>query len=439
MYTTPKDQAMKNTSGTPPKKDRIRVFVFTNGCPESRMETAMICRYLDRHPDYRLVTDCAEADLIIFLGCSVTQDKEDLSLQIAKALNLSKRPDAEILVAGCIAKIRPELENKDPKHRAILEELQRIARFENTSDLVTNIPPVEFWKGSEAILGPEVARAFVCDYVRQIHKDSKPLIPWELSSAAIWLITRYRRLIDRELNFDSSKTFCIKVSTGCKGNCSYCSIKLARGDVISKPIPDIVEEFRRGRDQGYRDFALLGTDLGDYGKDRGDDLMKLLESLVRQNGDFILRLRNINPRCLIPSATRLGELLQSGKINYILSPVQSGSDHILGLMGRGYRVGDYMEAVRTLRKAYPRLFLKTQIIVGFPGETEDDFEKTRTLLKSSLFDYVDVYAFTPRPMTRAADLPDRVPDPVIMKRYRALAMRTFFQLPLRQVARHFWT
>ena len=403
------------------------------------METAMVCRYLEHHPDYRLVTDCAEADLIIFLGCSVTQDKEDLSLQITKALNLSKRPTAEILVAGCIVKVRPELKNTNPKHQEILEELRRIARFENKPELITNFPPPEFWKGSEAILGPEVARAFVCDYVRQAHKDAKPLVPWKLSSAAIRLITRYRRLIDRELNADSSKTFCIKVSTGCAGNCSYCSIKLVRGNVISKPIPDIVEEFRRGRQQGYRDFALLGTDLGDYGKDRGEDLMQLLEALVLQDGDFILRLRNINPRCLIPSAERLGRLLQSGKINYVLSPVQSGSDRILDLMNRGYRVDDYVQAVRTLRKAYPRLFLKTQVIVGFPGETEEDFEKTRTLLKSSLFDYVDVYAFTPRPMTRAAALPDRVPDPVIMKRYRALAARTFFQLPLRQIARHFWT
>lgn len=399
------------------------------------METAMVCRYLDLHPDYQVVSDCAEADLIIFLGCSVTQDKEDLSLQIAKALNLSKRPDAEILVAGCISKIRPELKNTDPRHQAILEQLHRIARFENSPDLVTNIPPVEFWKGSEAILGPEVARAFVCDYVRQTHKDARPLIPWELSSTAIRLITRYRRLIDPELNFDSNKTFCIKVSTGCAGNCSYCSIKLARGDVISKPIPDIVEEFRRGRAQGYRDFALLGTDLGDYGKDRGEDLMQLLESLVREEGDFILRLRNVNPRCLIPSAARLGKLLQSGKINYILSPVQSGSDRILDLMGRGYHVGDYLEAVRTLRKAYPRLFLKTQLIVGFPGETDGDFEKTKVLLKNAVFDYVDVYAFTPRPMTRAASFPDRVPDPVIMKRYRGLALRTFLHLPLQRIAR----
>ena len=106
-------------------------------------------------------------------------------------------------------------------------------------------------------------------------------------------------------------------------------------------------------------------------------------------------------------------------------------------MGRGYRVGDYLEAVRTLRKAYPRLFLKTQIIVGFPGETEDDFEQTKVLLKSAVFDYVDVYAFTPRPMTRAASLPDRIPDPIIMKRYRELALRTFFQLPLQRITRRF--
>jgi tRNA A37 methylthiotransferase MiaB len=158
--------------------------------------------------------------------------------------------------------------------------------------------------------------------------------------------------------------------------------------------------------------------------------MDLLERLVAYKANFTLRLRNVNPRWLIPSASHLCGLLETGKIGYILSPVESGSNRVLDRMNRGYRIEDYIEAVRKLRTAYPPLLLKTQIMVGFPGETDQDFAKSRDLLKLGLFDYVEVYAFTKRPRTRASRLAGDVPDKIVTKRYRKLLFRSFFQLPL---------
>ena len=194
----------------------------------------------------------------------------------------------------------------------------------------------------------------------------------------------------------------------------------------------IFKEFNQGLDHGYRDFALLGTDIGDYGKDLGIDLLDLLEKLVTHKEQFTLRLRNVNPRWLIPSVSHFCELLKFGKIKYILTPVESGSNRILRIMNRGYNVEDYLKAVRKIRIAYPSILIKTQLMVGFPGETDDDFRKSMQLLRTFLFDYLEVYAYTKRPGTKAGYLLEEVDDMIITSRYRKLLYRSFLLLPLKR-------
>ena len=194
----------------------------------------------------------------------------------------------------------------------------------------------------------------------------------------------------------------------------------------------IIKEFKQGLDKGYRDFALVGTDIGDYGKDLGIDLLDLLEKLVTHKEQFTLRLRNVNPRWLIPSASHFCELLKFGKIKYILTPVESGSNRILSIMNRGYNIEDYVEAVRKIRFTYPPISIKTQLMVGFPGETDDDFRRSIQLLGTFLFDYLEVYAYTKRPGTKAAHLPEEVDDKIITNRLRKLMYRSFLFLPLKR-------
>ncbi|MCL5611491.1 MAG: radical SAM protein [Chloroflexi bacterium] len=217
------------------------------------------------------------------------------------------------------------------------------------------------------------------------------------------------------------------------GNCVYCSVKISRGRVKSKPIDAIVQEFRSGLAQGYNDFALFGTDLGDYGRDIDKDLIDLLETLTSQVGRFRLRLRNVNPRWLIPMADRFGKLLETGKIAYLLTPVESASNRILDLMNRGYHIEEFVNAVSAIRKKCPQIFLKSQVMVGFPGETEDDFAKSIALMRLGLFDYFDVYTYTDRPRTFAAGFPDHLANDVLRKRYIQLLRWSLMYVPIRRL------
>ena len=408
------------------------VCVITNGCTEGRMDSALLERFFQVSDEFRPCKDCMKADLIVFVGCCATQDKEYLSKLTIQTLRLKKCPDAQILVTGCMAKLQPELACNDGEFTDLVDQINRLLHLEDKQNLAVHFPQGEFWEIAPDLLDQSTSKGMISKYYNQVLTGILPRISSTLNTAIIKLFGKYRRLIDKEMLVSGNKTFFIKACTGCMGNCSYCSIKLARGRIKSKPLDAVLKEFRVGLDQGYTDFALVGTDIGDYGKDLGTDLLDLLEKLVAHEDKFTLRLRNVNPRWLIPSAEPFCELLKTGKIEYILSPVESGSNHILKRMNRGYSIEDYIEAIRKIRNAYPPIFIKSQIIVGFPGETDEDFSKSRELFKFGLFDFVDVVTFSKRPRTRAWNLPDEVVDKIIAKRYREILFRTFFQLPLKR-------
>jgi tRNA A37 methylthiotransferase MiaB len=408
------------------------VCVVTNGCTEGRIDSALLECFFKESPDFRLCRDCMKADLIVFVGCCATQDKEFLSRLIIESLHSKKRQDAQVLVTGCIAKVRPELAYNGEELKPVADRINRLLQFEDKWDSPVHFPHGEFWQISRDLLGPGISKAMVSDYYNQALTGILPRTSLTVNAAIIRLFAKYRRLIDKEMLLPGNQTFFIKICTGCAGNCSYCSIRLARGKIKSKPIDAVLKEFKQGLDEGFKDFALIGTDIGDYGKDMGADLIDLLEKLVACEGKFTLRLRNVNPRWLIPSVSRFCQILKTGKIKYLLCPVESGSNRILERMNRGYHIEEYLQAIRQVRNAYPPIFLKTQIIVGFPGETKADFRKSRQLFKLGLFDYVDVLTYSKRPKTKASLLPDEVPHKIIARRYREILFRTFFQLPLKR-------
>ena len=421
---------MKITNSKSNEKQKS-ICVITNGCTECRIDCAQLDHFFQESSGFQLCKNLNEADLIVFKGCAFNQEKEDLSCQIVKAIEHSRRPDAQILVTGCIAKLCPKLASNGEEFKDLANQIDRLSRFEGKKNFAANFPHPEFWQIPNDVLDPSIRSDMISKYCHRNPGASLSGIWPRLHTGFIGLFVKYRRLIDKEM-LSSERTFCIKVCTGCMGNCSYCSIKLARGRIKSKPLDAIVEEFERGLDKGYEDFALLGTDIGDFGKDIARDLLDLLQKLIAHKEKFTLRLRNVNPRWLIPSAARFCELVKTGKIEYLLSPVESGSNRILDRMNRGYCVEDYVKAIRKINNAYPPIFIKTQFMVGFPGETDEDFCKSRDLFKIGLFDYAEVYAYTKRPKTKAWDLPDEVPDKIITKRYRRLLFKSLFQLPLQR-------
>ena len=220
--------------------------------------------------------------------------------------------------------------------------------------------------------------------------------------------------------FTDPDAFYIKVCTGCLDNCTFCGVRFARGRLRSKPIHSIISEFQQGLEKNYRKFTLLGTDLGAYGRDHGTDLVALLESFVENAADFKLRLPNLNPRWLTEMLPGLRDLFGSGKIEVIGSGVQSGSNRILKLMNRQYTVEDYKQAIFAFRTAFPALRLRTNMIVGFPGEKEQDFKETLSLVDEVDFTYADIHIYSPRPNTKGARMADQVPLEVSEDRFARL-------------------
>ena len=240
------------------------------------------------------------------------------------------------------------------------------------------------------------------------------------------LIRLYNKRLSQSYNIYNSHTFCIKVCTGCLNACAFCAVRLSRGKLRSKPINHVVKEFEEGLAKNIKEFALIGTELGAYGRDRGTTLPTLLKELIRRKGDYIIRLRNINPKYLIEMMPEFREILKCGKISYLSSPVESGNNRILRLMRRSYKIEDYKQAILTLKREFPQIHIRTQILVGFPSETEDEFQDTLRLLDELSFDFVEVYCFQSRPNTEAARMNNQVPQEVIKRRYYKARMKSIF-------------
>ena len=197
---------------------------------------------------------------------------------------------------------------------------------------------------------------------------------------------------------------------------------------------EVMTEFFRGLDLGYTNIALLGTDIGDYGKDIGLDFIDLLRKMVDVPRPFNLRLRNVNPRWIAARWQDFCEVAETGKITYMQVALQSGSDRVLALMRRGHQIGELMDALAEIRGRAPRLVLRTQLIAGFPRESDWDFRQSMAVVKSGVFDYTDVFRYTPRPGTAAAEIEPEVPWDVIMRRYRALFFETTVRHPVRTMS-----
>ncbi len=218
--------------------------------------------------------------------------------------------------------------------------------------------------------------------------------------------------------------FYIQISKGCLNNCTYCTVKCAKGSLKSKAVPAVLNEFRRGLNEGYRRFMLVAEDVGSYGQDIGKDITSLLKSILTIPGDYKICFNNLHPKWLILMQDDLIPLFKTGKIEGICIPAQSGSDRILSLMGRGYNILQFKKAVCTIRKKAPSISIKTHLMVGFPGETDKDFKDTMMLLDEIDFDEIAVFKYSPRPSTISSRSIHQIPEPIKRKRYRLLKLKS---------------
>lgn len=203
----------------------------------------------------------------------------------------------------------------------------------------------------------------------------------------------------------------LKVQEGCDQFCSYCIVPLARGRIRSLPLTEAIAEFDALVASGYREIVLTGIHLGAYGKDLGLTLADLLRELLKIKGEYRIRLGSIEPNDFDDDL--IGLIVSDNRIcQHLHIPLQSGSEPILKLMNRHYSLDYYQGLLRRIRLGNPLIAIGTDLIVGFPGETEQDFEQTCRFLEEQAFSRIHVFRFSARKGTAAASFPGKVPGQV---------------------------
>ncbi len=204
----------------------------------------------------------------------------------------------------------------------------------------------------------------------------------------------------------------IPIASGCLGACTYCITRLARGRLRSRPPDEIVKVLRSMVDSGTKEVLLAGQDTACYGLDIGTDLPSLLEMILEIPGDYRIRIGMMNPDRLLAIRERLAHVLNDERVySFLHIPVQSGSDPVLKHMGRRYTCEEFMDSVSYLKENVPGISIATDMISGFPGETEEDHRASLALLEWLGADTVNITRFSPRPGTPAASM-DAVPGNV---------------------------
>jgi threonylcarbamoyladenosine tRNA methylthiotransferase CDKAL1 len=207
----------------------------------------------------------------------------------------------------------------------------------------------------------------------------------------------------------TAKNLCtvVNISEGCRGRCTYCIVRRARGPLRSKTVQEVVEEVRCRLKEGVVEVQLASQDAAAYGADLGSGLPELLDAVVGIEGDFRVRVGMMNPDQLSPLLDDLIRSYKNPKVyKFLHLPVQSGADGVLAGMKRGYSASDFLDMVAQLRVAFPDLTLYTDVISGFPGETEEDSKATEALIRKAEPDKVNVTMYSSRPGTGANSLKD---------------------------------
>ncbi len=390
-------------------KSNSFVYVTANGCPESRIDSARMVK-LFRKNGWKITSDFRKADIIFFNACGLTEETEKESLSIINYLKTKKNPSTEFIVWGCLPKI----------NNSCIREIYQGITF-GSDDLTRVDEMFAFEKKAENIHANFLIPLF---HFGEENRNSKNSRIRRILVNPLKLMKMYS--VDQAINVYGPGIFLIKVSTGCLSNCSYCAVKLSRGNLKSKSIDSIIKEVKKGLEKNYKEFGLIGTNVGAYGRDLGINLVILLREIIKMKGDFKIRLRNIQPRFLIEMMPELREIFQTGNISYLSTAAESGNDRILSLMNRGYTISNFKETIRIMNKEFPKIMIRSQLMVGFPTESEEDFKDTCRLLDEVSLDYVEVYMFQKRPGIRAAEMKGQIDRKTKRIRYYRLLMKSMF-------------
>ena len=349
---------------------RPLAMVDTYGCQQNEADSEKLRGYL-AEMGYGFTQDEFQADVIVVNTCAVREHAEMRVLGNVGALNHTKKNNPNQIIAVCGCMVQQE-------HMA-----EKIKKSYPVVDLVFG--PHELWRFPELL--------------QQVMTRHKRVFATAKSNGTVVEGIPLRR--------DGSVKAWLSIMYGCNNFCTYCVVPYVRGRERSRKPEDILEEARQLVQEGYKDITLLGQNVNSYGKDLGSgvDFADLLRMVNDIPGDFLIRFMTSHPKDATEKLFKT--MAECEKCAHQLHlPVQSGSDRILKLMNRSYNREKYLHQVALAKRYMPDLVLTTDIIVGFPGETDEDFEDTISLCEEVRYDAMFTFIYSKRVGTPAASMPD---------------------------------
>ena len=315
----------------------MKVYIESYGCTFNQADGQIIAGNLLEN-DIDLVDTIDEADVVIVNTCYVKLPTEDKMVHRIQKLQ-KEVPDKKIIVGGCMVEIDPE-------------------KLEKIGPNISWIGPHQLSKSASV-----VNSTYCGDIVREtgFSKESKVNVP-KVS--------------------DDSLIHILQICEGCLGACTFCCTRFARGPLNSYPISDIVADARNAIEGGACEIQLTAQDTAAFGRDSGEKLSDFIKEVANLNGDFRIRVGMMHPKNILNDVDEIIDAMKHPKVyDFIHLPVQSGSDKVLSDMRRGHTVSQYKEIVSKFRNEIPNLTLATDIIVGYPTESDEDFDETVELLE----------------------------------------------------------
>lgn len=364
---------MENCKGT--------VGILTLGCKVNQYESEAIGELFEAR-GFCVQSASLPCDVYVINTCTVTAESDRKARQMIRRV-IAKNPDARVLVTGCLGQVSPE----------------SLAAIEGVDYVSGNVHKTKI---------PEIAEALLTS-----GKVKTPIVEVSDVDRACFEPMQIRK-------FDRTRAY-VKIEDGCESHCTYCIIPSARGTIRSKPMDEVLAEVEALTSGGCREVVLTGIETASYGKDfKEGSLAELLRQVDKLNGIGRVRLGSLDPSLMkhpfVDGIAPLSSLAPHFHIS-----MQSGSDKILRLMKRKYNTEMALAGIERLRRAIPDVMLTTDMIVGFPGETEEDFEQTVQFAKKARFLMIHVFPYSKRSGTPAAEMDGQVPETVKKDRVARLS------------------
>lgn len=401
--------------------DINKIYLTSTACYIVQTETNQIAAYLSKN-GYQLVDSEDSADAIIITTCAVTQQSADVTYQYVLDCIKKRRTDnIPVYIVGCFTRI-------ETKNMERLLGFSKVFAIPEVKDVEKEFPGKIHFSciHYNNFFSHPFAEKRLSDYHKQ--RNFKFRI---ISNSLSFFDFLFNKDTKFHYLFRNGHLYCPEIqrsiwpvltAKGCVYNCSYCAVRKGRGRYTSKPYESVINEIKTGISNGYNKVLLIGDELGTYGIDLkdGTSLSALLKTFISDEYPVRIGIWYLDAFRLNAVSSIIDELAQKNKIFFLGITIQNGSKRILDLMNRHYSIEETMDVVARLSR-YHNIIIATQFMVGFPTESEQDFLETYALVEKGFFDNVEIYCYSPRPGTRAAEMIDDVP--LSVKEERAAKLR----------------